>query len=168
GGFFMAWQDTRNAPTPDVYAQHVRVNGTLAAGWTANGVAVCTAAEHQLFPSVSPDGHGGLLVSWEDVRNGSTYDIYAHHIRADGSLDPAWLAGGNPITQAAANQTRARVQAEPSGGAFVAWIDARAGSIPALYAQHVLANGSLDPAWPASDLGFNLVFGQHANLVLLP
>src|SRR6185436_17101487 len=33
---------------------------------------------------------------------------------------------------------------------------------------HVLANGTLDPAWPVSDLPFNLVYAQHANLVLLP
>jgi hypothetical protein len=37
-----------------------------------------------------------------------------------------------------------------------------------LYAQHVLASGVLDPAWPASDLAFNPVFGNHVNLVLLP
>src|SRR6185436_1155365 len=55
-----------------------------------------------------------------------------------------------------------------AGGAFVGWTDARAGSIPALYAQHLLSNGTLDPAWPVGDLGFNMAFGNHINLVLLP
>ena len=69
---------------------------------------------------------------------------------------------------AVSSQTRARVLGDGAGGAFVAWIDARAGVNPALYAQHVLADGTLDPAWPVGDLGFNMAFGGHSNIALLP
>jgi hypothetical protein len=72
------------------------------------------------------------------------------------------------MCSAVGNQYRVEVLGDASGGVYAAWSDARAGSIPALYAQHLLANGTLDPAWPASDLAFNPVFGNHNNLVLLP
>ncbi len=167
GGMLLAWQDFRNGPTPDIYAQHLLVNGTLPAGWTVNGVAVCNAAEAQQFPSVDYDGAGGALVGWEDLRNGVTTDIFVQHVRANGTMDPTWPANGAVACAAGGNQTRARVATDAAGGLFVGWTDARAGSIPALYAQHVLANGSLDPAWPAADLAFCPVFGSHLGLTFM-
>jgi hypothetical protein len=168
GGLFAAWWDTRNAPEQDIYAQHLRVNGTLALGWPAEGVPVCTATGTQQITSITSDGSGGVIVGWEDLRLAGNSDIYAQRVRANGTVDPAWPSNGRGICMAVSNQTRARVLGDGSGGAFVAWLDARAGVIPALYAQHVLANGSLDPAWPVGDLGFNLSFGNHLNIALLP
>jgi hypothetical protein len=168
GGMVCVWQDSRDHVTTHPYAQHLLANGTIAPGWPANGIQVCAAAGAQTFPSVDSDGAGGAFVSWEDLRNGPTTDVYTHHVRLNGTLDPAWPVDGRATTLAPGNQTRPRVLGDPAGGAYVAWIDARAGSVPALYAQHLLANGTLDPAWPATDLGFNLAFGNHANLVLLP
>jgi hypothetical protein len=168
GGLFVAWRDTRNGPVPDIYAQHLRSDGTIAPGWSANGVAVCTADSAQYFPSLAVDGAGGIVVAWEDLRGGTTTDIYAQHVRANGTVDPAWPVNGRAVCLATFNQTRAKVLADASGGAFVAWIDTRGGSVPTLYAQHLLATGVLDPAWPASDLQFDPAFGNHVNLVLLP
>ena len=41
-GMFLAWHDWRNGSDYDIYVQHVSTAGTSA--WTANGLAVCTAA----------------------------------------------------------------------------------------------------------------------------
>jgi len=153
GGFFAAWQDTRNGSDPDI---------------PANGLAVCTATNIQEFPSVATDNAGGIFVGWEDLRSGVDFDIYAQHIRANGTRDPAWPVDGSAMCSAAGNQYRVVVVGDASGGVLGAWMDARAGSIPALYAQHMLAGGTLDPTWPASDLAFNPVFGNYLNLVLLP
>jgi len=168
GGAFVVWQDTRGGPSPDIYAQHLLVNGSLAPGWPANGVAICSAIGEQRFPTLAPDGAGGMLAGWEDHRGGATADVYAHHVLANGVVDPAWPADGRAVCLVAGNQTRAKVLGDATGGVFVAWTDARAGSIPALYAQHLLADGTLDPAWPAGDLAFCGIFGNHGNLVLLP
>lgn len=167
GGFFATWQDTRNGPDPDIYAQHLLVNGSVAPGWPANGLAVCTATSIQEFPSIATDHAGGIFVGWEDLRGGVDFDIYAQHIRGNGTMDPAWSADGVPATTAFGNQNRAALIADGTSGVYLAWIDPRAGSIPALYAQHLLGNGTRDPAWPAGDLAFNPEFGSHANLTLL-
>ena len=168
GGLFAAWRDTRDAPEQDIYAQHLKVNGTIAPGWPAAGVPVCTAAGTQQTTTITTDGSGGVIVGWEDLRLAGNSDIYAQRVRANGTVDPAWPSNGRGVCMAMANQTGARVLGDGAGGAFVAWIDARAGAIPALYAQHVLADGTLDPAWPATDLGFNLAFGNHLSIALLP
>ena len=118
--------------------------------------------------SITSDGSGGVIVAWEDQRIAGDSDIYAQRVRANGTVDPLWPANGQGICMATANQTAPSVLGDGVGGAFVAWVDARAGVFPALYAQHVLANGTLDPTWPAGDLGFNLAFGSHLNLALLP
>ena len=168
GGLFAAWQDTRNGADPDIYAQHLLVNGSVAAGWPANGLAVCTATSVQEFAGIATDGAGGVFVGWDDLRSGVALDIYAQHVRASGSVDPAWPVDGRATCTATGDQYRAVVLGDAAGGVYVAWIDARAGSIPALYAQHLLATGTLDPAWPSGDLAFNPAFGQHVNLLLLP
>jgi hypothetical protein len=168
GGFFATWQDTRNGPDPDIYAQHLLVSGSVAPGWPANGLAVCSATNIQEFPSIATDHAGGIFVGWEDFRGGVDFDIYAQHIRANGAIDPAWPADGAPATTAPGSQYRATLIADGTTGVYLAWTDARAGSIPALYAQHLLGNGTRDPAWPSGDLAFNPEFGSHISLVLLP
>lgn len=61
--------------------------------WAAGGVAVCTAVERRGAFYLTHDGSGGLLVVFEDGRNGtftgSSYDnldIYMQHITAAGAL----------------------------------------------------------------------------------
>ena len=53
------------------------------------------------------------------------------------------VGGGNP-------QRFPASVADGNGGVFVAWQDARSGSAWNIVMQHVLANGSSDPSWPAS------------------
>ena len=61
----------------DIYAQ--RVNAAGSPQWTADGVALCTAANDQRDPTIVSDGAGGAIVTWDDRRNGG-YDIYAQHV----------------------------------------------------------------------------------------
>jgi hypothetical protein len=166
GGFFAAWQDTRSGPNANIYGQHLLVNGTIAAGWPTDGSPVCTATGLQQFPTISLDDAGGAFIGWEDLR-GTTSDIYVGRVRSDGTADPAWPVDGRAVCSAFGNQTQPQVLGDGHGGAFVAWTDARAGSVPALYAQHLLANGALDPAWPSTDLNFDAVFANDINLVLM-
>ena len=121
------------------------------ASWPNNvfvNVPLCTAANNQYTPTIVADGAGGAIVTWYDLRGGSTYDIYAQHVLASGNPDPAWPADGRALCTAAGNQSNPNIVADGAGGAIVTWQDTRSGNFD-IYAQHVLASGSPDPAWPA-------------------
>ncbi len=87
GGAIVAWTDRRNGTDYDVYAQRINSGGTVQ--WSANGVALSTAADDQssgaaTSPSqIIPDGSGGAIITWQDHRSGGG-DIYAQGISAGG------------------------------------------------------------------------------------
>jgi len=89
GGAFIAWNDYRSGSEFDIYAQ--RLNASGAPLWTADGVAVCTAANHQDMPVLVSDGAGGVILAWEDGRYGN-YDIFAQRLNASGVAQ--WTGGG--------------------------------------------------------------------------
>jgi hypothetical protein len=85
GGAVVAWSDARTAGNgPDIYAQHVNVAGGVQ--WTANGVQVCDAPNAQDGAMVIPDGLGGAVVVWRDLRTVTDYDIYGQRVDASGQL----------------------------------------------------------------------------------
>ena len=81
GGAIITWYDHRSGTNDDIYAQ--RINASGAVQWTANGVAICTAANYQEFPTIVSDGAGGAVITWHDLRNGLA-DIYAQRVDANG------------------------------------------------------------------------------------
>jgi hypothetical protein len=87
GGAFVAWQDGRgdDGYVFDIYAQHVSSTGVPQ--WTADGVALCTAANSQYSPTIISDGAGGVIAAWSDCRSDPA-DIYAQNLNADGTLGP--------------------------------------------------------------------------------
>lgn len=151
GGAIIAWHDTRNgAANSDIYAQHVLASGAVDPSWPADGRALCTAANEQRLPTIISDGAGGAIVTWRDTRSGvSGADIYAQHVLASGAIDPAWPADGRALCTAANTQDFPTLISDGSGGAIVTWQDVRGASASDIYAQHVLASGAMDPAWPA-------------------
>jgi hypothetical protein len=88
-GAFITWHDSRRFTTTDIYAQ--RIDGSGAVQWTANGVAISTAAGNQVEPTIVSDGSGGAIITWQDLRGGGTSDIYASRVFSDGAL-PIQLA----------------------------------------------------------------------------
>src|SRR5215831_9830909 len=64
----------------------------------------------------------------------------------------SWPADGRAVCTAAVNQSAQVVVADGAGGALVVWEDLRGGGPHHVYAQHVLASGALDAAWPDSGL----------------
>ncbi len=147
GGAIVAWDDNRGAST-DIYAQHVLSAGTVDPAWPADGRALCTAANGQTIPRIMADGAGGAIVTWYDSR-GASRDIYAQHVLASGAVDGAWPADGRALCTAANDQFNPFPVSDGSGGAIVTWYDFRPGATSDIYAQHVLASGAVDPAWPA-------------------
>jgi len=83
-GAIVIWQDYRDGNDFDIYAQRISAAGTVQ--WPADGVALCTASGDQGGPTVTSDGAGGVIVAWQDYRNGDDSDIYAQWVRANGEL----------------------------------------------------------------------------------
>ncbi len=93
GGVLITWEDTRSlaANGMDVYAQRVDAQGRTLWNGT-DGVAVSTAPNDQIIPSITTDAAGGAFVCWEDKRAGTNSSaIYAARIRSTGVLLPVDL-----------------------------------------------------------------------------
>jgi hypothetical protein len=103
GGAFVAWIDLRNPSNDyDLYLQHVLGNGAIAPGWPDQGLPVCTQPQTQAGPQLVTDGHGGVIVVWNDVRRGA--EIYAQQINPDGAI-------GDELTAVTASLATLRIEA---------------------------------------------------------
>ncbi len=78
GGAIITWRDYRYSIS-DIYAQKVSANGNTQ--WTSNGKPICTESNTQAYPQICRDGTGGAIITWEDLRSGADYDIYAQLIK---------------------------------------------------------------------------------------
>lgn len=134
------------------------------AEWPPNGAPVCTDAANQLTPVAVSDGAGGAIVAWYDFRSGHM-DIYAQRVLASGAPDPAWPIDGLPVCTAPGWQHLPVIVSDGAGGAIVAWQDERTSSAN-IYAQRVLASGSVDPAWPADGRALCTASGDQAYPVI--
>ena len=162
GGAFLFWEDGRVGFPTDIYAQSV--DGTGTAQWTADGVAVCAAVQAQSAPVGASDGAGGVIIAWVDRRN-SNFDIYAQRLDAAGA--PQWTLNGVAVCTAAATQQSVQIIADGAGGAWIAWVDSRAGSGAShIYAQRVDATGT--PLLTANGIPICTTSGSHSSLALSP
>lgn len=132
----MAWMDTRSGTDADVYAQRISAAGAVL--WATNGVAVSIATNDQAFPSIASDGSGGAIVTWQDLRNGSDYDIYAQRLNSSGVAQ--WTTDGVIICDSTGNQNSPLIVGDGAGGAIITWNDGRTVS-PGVYAQRVNSSG---------------------------
>ncbi len=150
GGVFLTWVDGRNG-FADVYAQHLTGAGALAPGWPNDGLAVCTAPDDQFISDLVKDDAGGLFLVWDDYRDIGTnaLDVYAHHVLANGVLDPNWPANGLVIAAYPGEQRGSHLAPDGQGGVFIVWNDERATpGVFDMYMQHVSSSGTLAPGWP--------------------
>lgn len=145
-GAFIAWQDRRGGDF-DIYVQKVDASGNVL--WTADGVVVCAAGADQSDARLVSDGAGGLIITWEDARTTTEFDIYAQRIDAGGV--PLWTPNGVAVSLGALNQHNPSIASDLSGGAWLAWQDHRNGQ-PDIYTHHLTADG-VDTLWTADGNG---------------
>jgi len=81
GGAIIVWQDSSGGNW-DVKSQRISSGGTIM--WTSNGEAIGIAAGSQTNPKNVSDGLGGSIFVWDDRRNNTDNDIYAHHLFSNG------------------------------------------------------------------------------------
>jgi hypothetical protein len=164
GGVIAVWTDRRDSVTnrSDLYGTRVRANGTLDPAWPVNGRAIYAGPLNQSVTDVVPDGSGGVIVLDQDSRNSSTTstDVYALHVLGNGTLDPAWPAGGAAVVVAPGTQQFPLAVTDGVGGAYVSW---DAGGVDARM-THLLANGTIHPAWPVGGLSLDPTAGYLQDI----
>ena len=117
-GAIVAWEDPRSGSYFDIYARRVAATGFV--GWTPGGVPVCTAAYHQRYPAIVPDGANGAIVCWSDIRGGIRYDLYAQRVAFNGVTQ--WTSGGVLICGSLSPQPLAPAMIpDGAGGALLTW-----------------------------------------------
>lgn len=159
GGAIVAWQDGRLGDDGmEIYAQRIRPDASVA--WLADGLPVCAHASGLEDPPtafshvVASDGSGGAIVAWRDTRTDpvvANTEVYVQRINGSGA--PQWTLNGVKVLGFNALKWATRnpiVTSDGSGGAIVAWQDARntASTANDLYAQRVTGAGSV--AWTAN------------------
>jgi hypothetical protein len=92
------------------------------------------------------DGVGGAIVTWQDARSGTNYDIYAQRVNASGVVQ--WTANGVALCSAEGHQQPPDIASDGAGGAIITWWDNRGGSVSDIYAQRVNASGAVQ--WTAN------------------
>jgi len=136
GGAFITWQDLRSGIDYDIYAQRIDSDGIVQ--WDVNGIAICTESSEQNSPQICSDGAGGAIIAWKDIRNGN-YDIYAQHVDSEGIV--LWEGNGKDICTEAFTQSTLQIISDGTGGAIIAWEDARSGLSYDIYTQNLDSNG---------------------------
>jgi len=162
GDLLMFWNEFAASPYV-LRAQRVTIQGTLASGWPAGGRGVVSTPAGIGVPQLDTDGSDGYLLAWFDFRaSGGSRGIYGIRIDAETAVRPGWNASGTPICTTSTPQggplnDLVRICPDGAGGAFVAWTDSRntppmSVLVYDIFAQHILRDGTLDPAWPAEGL----------------
>lgn len=167
GGVILAWLDYRNASitgvfTSDIYCERIDANAAVHAGWpnTNNDRALCTATGDQDNVLAVPDGAGGAIVTWRDLR-APTPRAYATRVTATSVLAAGWPLNGLSLCSNVSGQTQHVAIADGAGGAFVCWLDLR-GADGDIYATRVRGNGTFAPGWPAAGTSVCAVTGDAA------
>ena len=137
GGAIVVWIDDRSEYDGDIYAQ--RLDSTGATVWTPNGRAVCAVTGAQGNYRAIADGAGGVIVVWQDNRNGYDPEIYAQRLNKDGYTQ--WTAGGVVVCAVADVMNFPRIATDGAGGAIVVWESGR-GVDYDIYAQRIDASGT--------------------------
>lgn len=156
GGAVIVWQDKRGGVDYDIYAQHVDATG--ATTWAANGVAVCTSVSTQSNPKIEPDGAGGMIIAWQDKRNGVDYNVYTQRLSATGVI--LWSPNGVAVCTAAGSQSAVDMTSEGIAGAIIVWKDQRSGNHD-IYAQRVDLTGNLQ--WAVNGVPISTAAGAQLN-----
>jgi len=160
GDILYAWSDTRLGDR-DVWVQKVSASGEIL--WQTDGLPVVIFHSRQEDPEMV-EVTDGWIVTWIDFRDDTTGDVWAQKLDQDGNKqwdEDGVLVNAFPYFVA---ETTLRMVHDDAGGAIVAWVDGRGGDAGDIYAQHILPDGTIDPAWPSDGLPVCAVSGSQTQV----
>ncbi len=157
GGLIVVFERGTYDAQRTLLAQKLDGSGQRWSGWPSEGVLVSRTGGARFFSDAIPF-QGGAVVAWEewsafsDVFPPPPYDSDLHlaRVTASGTIAPGWPDSGRVVCSGTGE--RGALHVVESGGALMcAWEDERAGlGQNDIYATRVLADGSVDAAWPAN------------------
>lgn len=158
GGAYVSWGDARSG----FYLARYQSDGSLAQGYPDNGKPVLIGGSPPMYGALEmvTDGQGGLiaLIIQPGLQSSFENNYYALRVLPDGTSAPGWLpANAQPVpivVGADLDQANAHIAPDGSGGCFVSWDDQRNYSSSAMdiYLNHILADGTRAPGFPANGL----------------
>ena len=137
GGAIVMFEDSRDPIGSKIYAQRINFAGQLV--WEAGGILLTPGSRNseQSQPQVVPDGAGGAVCVFLDLRNPLNYvDIYGQRVNGSGKL--LWGKGGSKVTAGNGNQDEVKL----AENLVVVWTDYRNGDKNSdIFAQKLDLNG---------------------------
>lgn len=165
GGAIFTWKDSRDNAGNNIYAQRINSNGIIQ--WINNGVEICTASYEQINPKIISDSNGGAIITWQDYRSNTNWDIYAQKINSTGTIQ--WVNNGIPVSTAINDQYSPSIVTDGNGGAIIAWRDERnrvgtPGVDARMYGQRINNNGT--EQWATNGLVLLPNFGSTVPIMV--
>lgn len=157
GGAIIVWDDGRSGDS-QVYVQRINADGNTL--WQADGILIANLPHGQTDPVIEPDGFGGALVVWSDMRSLTNVDVYAQRIDPNGNR--LWGEQGTSVSNVVGNQFSAHITTDQLGGGIISWIDDRTGDGSTdIYAQWIDADGNAQ--WSAQGVPVCEAAGSQAR-----
>lgn len=157
-GAWLAYYSTTNgAADADVRVLHTDAFGDPAPGFPLYGLSPTQAPGAQALPWLCSDGGDGAFVAWSDARScpgtpdpdlQDCYDIYLQHLTGAGAVAGGWPTDGLAVCVTPGAQSSPELLPDGAGGVYVGWGGSGAEGWTA-HVQHVLADGTVAPGWPA-------------------
>jgi hypothetical protein len=153
---YFIWE-LQASPDFNIYMNRLTSDGAVAEGWAENGNLICGAIANQQNAKgiMTPDG---LLVVWEDLRNGADKDIYAQMVGPDGST--LWADDGIALVSEMQDQSGFEM-ALYDGFFYLIWEDMRNGGDYDIYMQKYDLDGNQQ--WTSGGIGIAVKPNQQAN-----
>jgi hypothetical protein len=143
-GAILTWQDRRASSRDDIYAQKINSSGNKL--WDIDGIPVSTISGYKYFPQLASDRGGGAIITWQDNRNGTDYNIYAQSVSFEGVVN--WDVNGIPVCTAGGQQYYPQITTDRNGNAIVVWQDRRNGNDYDIFTQRIKTDGTV--AWTSN------------------
>ncbi len=152
-GVVVVWDDGRRGVplSPDVYAQRILSDGSIAPGWRPGGVPVLLERGGS---RAAPDGAGGFYVACATGTFAGVKEYFVQRFTFAGTVAPGWPDSGILVCDAPNVREGLVVSPDGLGGLLLAWYDYRPSpaGYSEIYAARVLPDGSFPPGWPVNGL----------------
>jgi hypothetical protein len=93
------------------------------ATWSPGGVEVSSTASSWRPLAVIPDGAGGALVAWLDLRKRMVYSVNVYAQRVSSAGEMLWTRHGVLLSELDHNEHTIAIGPDGAGGAVVTWSD---------------------------------------------